>query len=139
MKTHPIAIPPHRVHNMRTIAAGLALLCILFLSPDVQAQTLKAGTWTGQITPPDGQTLDITYEVSTANDSLKISMIVPERGTFPFEDITLEDGVLSFFWEAGEPLGCNLTLGEDGTFAGECSDIEGTSGQLTMVPPEDGE
>jgi len=124
---------------MKLIAACLALLCTLLLTPHTQAQTLEAGTWTGKITPPDGQTLDITYEVAVANDSLRISMVIPEMGTFPFEDIRLEEDVLTFFWEPGEPLGCNLQRGDDGIFKGECSDIEGTTGQLTMVPPKDGE
>ena len=126
---------------MKTNIASLALLATLtlLLTPRAQAQTLEAGTWTGRISPPSGQTLDITYEVAVANDSLKISISVPEIGTFPFQDIRLEEDVLSFYWEPNEPLGCNLKRAENGTFSGECSDLEGNTGQLTMIPPEDGE
>jgi hypothetical protein len=124
---------------MKMTAAALALFfCVFLLTPRAQAQTLAPGTWTGKISPPSGQSLDITYEVNVPNDSLQIEIIVPEIGSFPLQDIKLEQDALSFYWEPDEPLGCNLKRAEDGSYAGECSDLDGNSGQLTMLPPADG-
>jgi len=53
----------------------------------------------------------------------------------PFHDVELKDNTLSFWWDPGVRVECALARKEDGSFAGDCSDSNGETGHLTMVPP----
>lgn len=119
--------------------AFFCLLAVLGGGPSLYAQstTLKSGTWTGEIIPPDGQIQNVTYDVIHTSDSLAINLVVPALGTIPFEDIKLEADTLNFSWQAGAYLRCNLILQENGSYDGECGDVQGISGVITMVPPQE--
>ena len=101
------------------------------------AQKLETGTWTGTVVDPGGQSYDVTFVVQTAGDSLKIDMTGgPEGATFPFLDIRFDNGKLMFQWEPGSPVNCTLEPVATGGFSGPCTDDDGESGLLTMVPPK---
>lgn len=124
-------------------APTLALLCVTALTlgicPTVQAQSspLKPGTWTGEIIPPDGFTLQVEYEVTATSDSLAIDLSVPTMGTFPFENIAIEADTLSFSWEMNVLLYCSLIRQANTNFEGECGDAQGITGVITMIPPQE--
>ncbi len=114
----------------------LLLAAFLILTVGLtQAQTLQEGAWTGTAVTPEGQTFGLTYNVSHSDSVLSIMLDVEGQGTFPLNDVGLADGELSFSFEAGNFLTCVLTQQDDGGFEGECLADDGTSGQLTMMPP----
>lgn len=123
----------------RPVAAiGFSMLLAVCGTASGNAQTLEAGTWTGTMTPPGNPTVDVTFAVSYENGNLAIVLSVPQANmTAPFHDVELEDDALSFWWEPGVRVDCKLTRQDDGSFAGDCSDGGGGTGQLTMVPPPD--
>ena len=101
--------------------------------------TLREGTWGGTMTPPGGETEEITYAVKTVDGELTIILGVPNgRRAVPASDIRLEPDTLYFSWTPGTRVDCTLRLQEDGSYEGECKDPSGESGYLTMVPPQGG-
>lgn len=127
---------------MRYTNPTVPLLLFLFIvglsiPHTAHGQALQTGTWTGEIIPPEGFVNAVTYDVIATNDSLAITLNVPNMGTIPFEDIALNADTLTFSWELGVALQCSLTLQDDGSFDGECGDAQGITGIVTMVPPKD--
>ena len=114
---------------------GLALFMALVAVRSADGQTLEAGIWTGTIEPPEGQYLDITYDVRVESDTLKIKIITPEFGEFETTDVRIVDGVLFFGFSPGQPLSCELKPRDGGRFRGACVDADGDPGYLTMIPP----
>jgi hypothetical protein len=104
------------------------------------AEKLEVGTWTGTVTPPNGQALALTFAVTAPNDSVKIDLTIADMGmTFPLTAIKLEGRKLGFEFMAGdEAIKCALEKKDDGTFAGSCADGSGQGGPMTMVPPKKG-
>ncbi len=128
---------------MKSLSRALAaasLAALLAVSPTL-GQGLTAGTWSGTIAPPDDPVFDVEYEVSYDEEgALQMAVLPPPASgappRIPFQDVVLEDGTLTFSWNAGVTLNCELLLQEDGSFEGECVDASGVPGILTMVPPE---
>ena len=118
-----------------SILAIVACLSVGSTSP-LEAQTLNAGTWTGTITDPAGEAIDVTYQVTTQGDTLHIDLLLPESPPVPFADITLQDGKLRFTWDVGQIITCELAPVETGGFSGPCTDPSGGSGIMVMVPPK---
>ena len=127
-----------------TFIGGLAAVAaaVLFAFP-VSAQELPAGMWTGSVTTPDGDVIEVEYDVVHGEEGLAIAIIPPPglapQDRFEFENVALEDGVLTFNWSPGVWLDCALDLQEDGSYEGECLDEEGAPGILRMVPPGEGD
>lgn len=115
--------------------AALAMLFAL-VPASLHAQKLAPGTWTGSILGPNGESADISYEVKVENDSLKVTLNVPEGPSFPFINIRFEDSKLLFEWEPGVTVHCALAPTETGGYQGECTDDSGQTGTLVMVPPK---
>jgi len=114
----------------------IAILVLLFFSSIPFAQSIKVGTWTGTMTPPNGETSDVKYEVEIIGDSLSITLISAAMGNFPLQDIQLEKGKLVFSWNPGLQIDCSLNLQNDGRYEGQCIDANEGKGKLTMVPPK---
>ncbi|MEO8294739.1 MAG: hypothetical protein ABI613_04415 [Gemmatimonadota bacterium] len=116
----------------------IVLLLALFLGSvtRLNAQKLESGTWTGAIVDPGGESVDVTYLVLTAGDTLKISLAAPEGHSAEFTNIRFEGGNLLFSWEPGIQIDCVLMPGEAGSFSGACTDASGESGHMTMAPPK---
>lgn len=120
---------------------GLSLGLVLALSSGLCAQTLAPGTWSGSVTDPGGDEAAVTYEVSVTGDTLHINMtvVVPDGPpAFPFTNIHFDQGKLLFTWNANVDINCSLDPVEGGGYAGTCTDTEGKSGQMRMIPPKNG-
>ena len=101
-----------------------------------QAQALVSGTWTGTVIPPNGELIEVTYTVHAADDSLSIMMHVPEMGDIPFRELHVTDDKLTCNWSVDTELMCEFDLKAGNQYEGTCTDIQGESGQVTMVPPK---
>jgi hypothetical protein len=113
-------------------AAGLLLLAPIA----AHAQKLEAGKWTGKVVPPDGPTVEVTYDVKVAGDTLAITINAAEHGSFPFANVKLADGKLTFSWSPGVEVKCELKPQTDKSWSGSCVDAGGTGGTMIMVPPK---
>ena len=110
---------------------------ILFALPvALTAQKLTAGTWTGTVTPPDGGTVSVTWDVQTARDSISITLKAAEHGTFVMSEIKLTADQLTFTFAPGPVVNCTLARKDDGSYAGTCKDSDGGEATMTMVPPK---
>jgi hypothetical protein len=116
----------------------LALLLVAVLTPALcEAQTLKAGTWTGSIIPPEGDIASVTFDVTMKGDSLGIVIHAGEHGDFTAEDARYTEGKITFVFHPGPRVACTLSKTEEGSFTGPCIDEEGGEAKVTMVPPKE--
>lgn len=118
----------------------LALLALGLALPAVcSAQSLKSGTWTGDVTPPgEVQTLPVTFDVTVHGDSLGIVIHVGEHGDFTVEKGRHADGNITFtFFPPEVEVTCTLTRNAEGAFAGPCIGNDGSEAKMTMVPPKE--
>lgn len=123
--------------------AGVLPMLVLFLGaamPATGQERLSEGLWTGTVFTPDGQIVDLSYDVTYADDALGIELILPAdlgMGNI-FAGGPVHDGeTLSFTLEVGESVSCNLIAQADGSYEGECIDSSGEGALMTMAPPED--
>lgn len=123
---------------MTNLSTRLALAALLTLASvaSVEAQ-LASGTWTGTMSPPGGQPIPVTFEVSGAGSELSVEMSAPMiPDAIPFNDIRIDGPSMTFWWEPGIRVDCTLTRDAGGGYAGSCSDGgDRGAGALTMVPP----
>jgi hypothetical protein len=121
----------------------LALLLFGLLAPGVcAAQSLKSGTWTGTVSPPDGGEEAVTFDVTVNGDSLDIVIHAGMHGDFTVQEGRYAEGKISFKFMPGPEVSCTLTRNEEGVFAGSCFEDNGSEGKMTeakmtMVPPKD--
>ena len=124
---------------MKTIAAPIAILASLALGAFTpsHAQELTPGSWTGSVTPPGGEAIPVTFDVSGTGGALAVVMSAPMiEGTISFNEIRVEGGMLMFWWEPGVRVDCHLTRNAAGSYEGTCSDGTGSGqGAMTMTPP----
>lgn len=119
---------------------ALALLVFGLAVPAVcSAQSLKSGTWTGDVTPPgEVQALPITFDVTVNGDSLGIVIHVGEHGDFTTEKGRHADGTITFTFSPPEvTVSCTLTRNEAGAYTGPCIGSDGSEASMTMVPPKE--
>ena len=115
----------------------LALLLLGLVVPAVSsAQALKAGTWTGTVYPPEGDSASVTYDVTVNGDSLGIVIHAGEHGDFTAELGHYADKTISFTFTPGIGFHCKLTRNDAGDYAGSCFGDDGAEAQMTMVPPK---
>ena len=123
---------------MRKLILILTLAC--FAAPALWAQTLKDGAWTGKAIDPQGQSYDLAYTVSHRDSVISIMLDVPGEGSFPLNDVALQEGTLTFaIHTGGALLRCVLAQQDSGGFEGECVDEDGDAGFVTMMPPASSE
>jgi hypothetical protein len=121
---------------MKNVARVLGLVLVLCAATtNVQAQSLKQGTWDGKAAGPDGHEIAVTFEVKSTGDSLSISLLVPEGPKVPFSMVRFEEGKLLYQLELGVTINCVLSPLDGGAFGGPCTDAEGGTGSMTMTPP----
>lgn len=121
----------------KPLTAMLPLGAALVWAGALSGQSLRPGTWTGTLAPPDGPPAAVTFQVSGTGDSLSITMTVPEMGIAPFSQLRVVSGKLSFQWQAGDKLvKCELTKQENGSYKGSCVDDDNKAGtMMEMIPP----
>jgi hypothetical protein len=118
----------------------LALLALALTIPAVcSAQSLKAGTWTGTVTPPgEDQAMPVTFDVTVNGDSLGIVLHAGEHGDFAMEKGRFADGKITFTFNPGGPtVACTLTKTAEGDFSGPCIGDDGSEAKMSMVPPKE--
>ena len=122
---------------MRRLALA-AVLTLAFgaISTSLHAQTLEAGTWYGSMQPPGTpEPLRISFEVSHEGDVMRITAMGGEK-PLELNEPRFEDGNLVYWFQPGPRVECVLEpIGKD-TYAGDCSDTEGDTGQMMITLDE---
>ncbi|HEX6559717.1 MAG TPA: hypothetical protein VF021_09655 [Longimicrobiales bacterium] len=127
---------------MRTTNKAVLAAIVLALTPmaagaqQTTEPALETGTWTGVVTPPDGEIVNVTYDVAVRNDgALAIVINAGQHGTFAASDIKTDAAKLSFAFTPGPRVVCMLARKNDKSYEGDCSDDNGAPAHMTMVPP----
>ena len=113
------------------------LVCTTALASGAAAQTLPAGTWSGNIAAPDGMSIEVSFQVTVNGDTTAITLKA-EFGEFAFNEIKVLEDRVTFSFTPGPLVRCNLLHKEDGSYSGQCTDDSGESATMTMVPPKPG-
>jgi hypothetical protein len=99
----------------------------------------------GTMTPPDQETMDISYKVTKSEKGVKGWIVAEadgEKREIPMNDIKWGDDYVSYSWgmpdNADLVISCNLMKQDDGGYAGDCTDNaeDGRTGQMTIAPME---
>lgn len=99
-------------------------------------QSITPGKWTGSVAPSDGPPVLLTFDVTLAGDSLGVVIHAGEHGDFTVTEIRLAEKTLNFTFTPGPVVRCNLTLNDEGGYAGNCMEDDGSVAVMTMVPPK---
>jgi hypothetical protein len=99
------------------------------------AETLPTGKWTGSSTPAGEPELALTFDVSSSVGTLRITAHSPDRGSYDFHHVKLNNGTLTFSFESGPVVLCSLRRRADGAYEGRCVAADGTSAPMLMIPP----
>lgn len=123
--------------NYRAIAVAVAAVLTVSASAAAQqaAPKLETGKWTGKVTPPDGEAVDVTYDVAYAGDTLKITINAAAHGTFNTTDVKLEGSKLSFKFRPGPEVVCVLEK-KEADYVGSCTDEGGGVALIDLSPPK---
>ena len=125
---------------MRHDAKPLVLACLFLLAlpAAIKAQKIDSGQWTGTVTAPSGETIDVTFDVTSTDDATKITVNAGANGSFEFQEVKVLKDRLTFSFSPGPTVNCTLMLGEDRSYKGDCVDPNGEKGVMRMVPPKKG-
>ena len=117
----------------------LWLMGLLLLAAPMAAaaQKLQPGTWTGTIAPPGNSPSPATFEVKVNGDSTSI-LLKTQFGELPLTQIKVSADRINFVFSPGPQVNCILMLREDKSYAGDCKDGNGGTGQIVMTPPKAG-
>lgn len=120
------------------IFAVLALVVTTATAATAQEAPAKiaTGTWTGSVTPPGQERVDVSFDVTSKNDTISITINAGGHGTFKAEDIKFETTRLVFSFTPGPKVLCVLTRKDDTSFAGDCTEDSGDVAQIVMIPPK---
>ena len=125
--------PPVKLKALILLVLGLAV-------PAVGAAQfpLKAGLWTGSVTPVGGTgVIPLTFDVTVHGDSLGIVIHVGDMGEYTANDGRYADGKITFsFSPPGSRVTCTLEKKAE-VFAGPCLGADGDDAEMTMVPPKE--
>jgi uncharacterized protein (DUF2147 family) len=122
---------------MRSLHRTLIGVLSLIMPAALAAQQLTPGTWTGSISPPSEQKLDVTFDIRMSGDTTKITM----KGAgqeLAFDDVKVAASLLVFTFSpgGGGTIRCSLALQGDKSYSGDCVDPQGGKGQIVMRPPK---
>jgi len=96
--------------------------------------TLTAGVWTGTVSPPAGD-IPITVTVGTSGGGTPSLTIAPDgHPSVPATNVTVTATTLSFSFQPGPLLACQLAKQDDGSYRGTCTG-EGGSAAMVITPP----
>lgn len=101
----------------------------------------------GTMTGPDGDSLDITYEMSKTDDGVDGWFVVntPDGQEYRLEmhDLSVSEEMVTYYWSppGGDlMISCELASDGEGGWAGDCTDNQdGETGQMSMGPMMDHE
>lgn len=103
-----------------------------------QDARLAEGMWTGTVYPPEGELIELEYEVSYGEEGLAIVLHPPAEtgvGSVTADDPVYEALTLTFTLVVGDTIMCTLFEEEDGHLEGDCVDSSGEPALMTMFPP----
>ena len=121
---------------MRASHRMLIGVLTLALPGSLAAQKMTPGTWTGTIAPPDGQTLEATFDLRQSGDTTKLTLKADGR-VIEATDVKVEATRLLFsFSPGGDSVRCTLLRRDDKSYSGDCLDAQGGKGVITMKPPK---
>lgn len=121
---------------MRASHRLLIGILTLALPASLAAQKMTPGTWTGTITPPDGQAMEATFDLRQSGDTTKITLKADGRA-IEASDVKVEATRLLFtFSPGGDTIRCTLLRRDDKSYSGDCLDTQGGKGVITMKPPK---
>ena len=125
---------------MRLSIPAVAAAALLVFATSAAAQEaplkLETGAWTGKVTPPDGMTVDVIYDVAYAGDTLKITIRAGEHGSFETKDVKLEADKLSFRFTPGAPEVLCVLNKKEQNYAGTCTGNDGSVATMDLSPPK---
>lgn len=124
-----------RYSRLAVAAAALLVFSTAAAAQQTAPPKLDIGAWTGKVTPPEGITVDVIYDVAYAGDTLKISINAGEHGTFNTTDVKLETDKLTFRFRPGPEVVCVLNKKELG-YAGNCTGEDGSVATMELAPPK---
>jgi hypothetical protein len=108
---------------------------VLSVPAVVSAQKLTPGTWTGSISPPNGQTINAAFDVKASGDTTLITLKADGR-EINFTGVKVEADRLLFTFATDAIVSCTLQRKDDKSYSGNCVDGRGGSGTIVMVPPK---
>lgn len=123
-----------------------SLILMLLAAPQAFAQDGDGGHMHyGTMTGPDGDSMDIKYEMSHSDDGVVGAFIVetPDGQEYRLEmhDLSVSEEMVTYYWSppgADIMITCELASDGEGGWAGDCTDNgEGDTGQMTMGPMMD--
>jgi hypothetical protein len=128
--------------SRRLLGSALTVLILMsgLAAPTAAQDKIETGMWTGTVFTPDGEVIDLSYDVSYADDGLAIELILPAdlgMGNIMAGSPMHEGDAIVFTLDVGEQVSCSLMAQDDGQFEGECIDSTGGAALMTMIPPED--
>ena len=120
---------------MKTKLLGIAFA--IALATPVCAQTMAPGTWTGSLSGgPNGESVSLTFDVTTTNDTLKIALVTPDGRSLPLANVRFEEGNLRFEIGPNNEGKCILKPTPTGGFKGDCTADDGDGAEMEMAPPK---
>jgi hypothetical protein len=99
----------------------------------------------GTMTGPDGDSMDVIYEMSHTDDGVagQFVVVAPDGQEYRLEmhDLSVSKEMVTYYWTppGGDlMISCELASDDEGGWAGDCTDNEdGETGQMSMGPMMD--
>lgn len=125
---------------MRLARTTLVAVALLVAAAPLGAQSrdstqFSMGKWTGTAITPDGEQVDLVYDVAMQGDTLTMSIQAGEHGTFATHEVRLANDRLTFWFQPGPRVECTLIRQPSLEYTGECLDEGGGVALLKMIPP----
>ena len=126
------------------IRSLLVLSLALLLGSPAPAAELIEDNWSGHFRINNEEPKKTVFKVKQhKKKGLQIKAKVKDLGTLTFEEPKLSDAGLGFKVDAGDDFSCLLTPGEEGTYGGDCQNINNpddpTILKFFMRPPAETE
>lgn len=143
MSRHPVSRCPWRA-SLAALAVSLACAATASAQEAANPQAagqekrLAEGLWTGTVYPPEGELIELEYEVAYGEEGLTLTLHPPAEtgvGAVTADNPLYEALTLSFTLVVGETIQCTLFEEEDGHLEGDCVDSSGEPALMTMYPP----
>jgi len=96
------------------------------------SQEVEARTWTGAMSGPHESASKVSLRHGSGADSIPNAFLVASHA-FPASGIESDSVHLSFTWNSGLPINCELTKeASAAVYAGSCTDVIGQKRKITM-------
>lgn len=117
----------------------LAIAAVALIMPAAAAAQnakLEVGKWTGTVTTPGGDVVNVVVDVTNTNDTTRLSLNAGEHGTFDARNFKFDGATLSFVFTPGPDVTCTLKKQDSGSYSGDCLDDGGGVAPMVINPPK---